>query len=105
MKDKLCIFVPTYHRAQLLERCLDSIILECTREKSWYKKVGIFVSNNDKSDNDTKKVVMKMQQKYPIAYHENDSNLGIDGNMRIGFEINNCFFLGGGEISLLSNAR
>lgn len=49
--------------------------------------MGIFVSNNDNTDMDTKRVITKMQEKYPITYNENNSNLGIDGNMRIGFEI------------------
>lgn len=95
MKDKLCIYVPTYHRSKLLEKCLESIIMECLRG-DYCGKVGIFVSNNDNTDMDTKRVITKMQEKYPITYNENNSNLGIDGNMRIGFEI--------GGVSLLFNA-
>lgn len=40
---------------------------------------------------------MAMQKEYPIAYSENDTNLGIDGNMRKGFEIEGihyCLMLG-----------
>ena len=85
MRRRLSIYVPTYHRTQELQKCLESVILECNRNKE--QNIAIYVSNNDSSDLLTFEMVEKLKNSYSnIYYSSNDENIGIDGNMQLGFE-------------------
>ncbi len=82
MRD-LCVFIPTYHRAEALERCLISIINECERLNR--RDILICVSNNDKDDLATCEVVRNLRARYEIELKNNRYNIGIDRNMLKGF--------------------
>lgn len=97
MEKALVVYIPTYHRAEALNNCLHSIILECKRCN--YFDLKIYVSNNDNSDIKIKKLVTEMRKMYAIdlIYEENKHNIGADGNMRKAFEIKQngyCLMLG-----------
>ena len=82
--SKICVYVPTYHRPLSLGRCLLSIIEESKRYEGTVK---IYVSNNDKNDQKTKKIIFAFKEIYDyLEYEENEENLGIDGNMEKPFK-------------------
>ena len=80
--DLLSIFIPTYKRADMLNRLLNSIcvgnkgVLDC-----FEGVIKIHISNNCAEDLATKQVVENWQKvNKNIFYHENARNIGIDAN-------------------------
>lgn len=95
--DLICFYITTYHRPFSLCKCLCSVISEIYRIEQ--NNIIIYVSNDDKNDKETKYVVEMMSSLYPlIVYIENETTLGIDGNMRQAYSINSkvkyCLMLG-----------
>jgi abequosyltransferase len=73
----LSVAIPTYNRTAELAECLQSIVAQA---KAF--GVRIYVSDNA-SPGDTQAIVGQFQQSYPYIYfRRNDTNLGIDGNVR-----------------------
>jgi glycosyltransferase involved in cell wall biosynthesis len=71
----ISICIPTYNRALLLDRSLDSIIKEFLDYD-----IEIIISDNASSDN-TQEVVSGYQEEYSfIKYFRNATNLGLDEN-------------------------
>ena len=73
---KLSICIPTFNRAKLLKRCLDSIIVSL-KDHNW---VEICVSDNSSPDN-TVKIIESYQSKLPIIFSSNNRNLGVAQNV------------------------
>lgn len=74
-KYLLTIAIPTYNRAETLEK----IIIQLGKEKE--KSFLILISDDNSSDN-TEAVVKKYQKHLPnLIYHKNKSNLGYSGNV------------------------
>lgn len=85
----LTIAIPTYNRANVLERALNSILFQLD------ERVEILVSDNASTD-DTKRVMDLFCAKYPrIRYVCNQRNLGPDKNFL------QCYSLAKGEFILL----
>jgi glycosyltransferase involved in cell wall biosynthesis len=75
--SRISITIPTYNRAYLLKKCLDSIIPQFY-ECSDYE---IIVCNNASTD-DTDNMLADITKKYPfVRYFSNSVNLGFDGNV------------------------
>lgn len=75
-KPRLSICVPTYNRAEFLRDCLTS--LELAGAGHW-GKIEILISDNDSSDN-TAQVVAEFQQRFPLRYFKNETNIGSEPN-------------------------
>ena len=81
----ISVYVTTYHRPVALYKCLVSIIHECKRHLD--RSIEIYVSNNDKHDEETKSIISSLKENYSnLIYSENRENIGIDGNMRKAFK-------------------
>lgn len=79
----LSISVPTYNRAEDLDRCLGSILSQVGGLEEF---VEVYVSNNASTDN-TREVIQKyLREGYPLNALENATNLGHDGNLEILYE-------------------
>ncbi|AZR81692.1 glycosyltransferase family 2 protein [Thiomicrospira sp. S5] len=79
---KISISIPTYNRAEFLDRSLEFHI-------PLVKKYGIaiYVSDNASPD-ETKSVVAKWQKEYDLLfYHENAQNLGPDENIEVALKL------------------
>lgn len=86
MNKDLCVFIPTYKRTESLKRAILSVIESCIVANVY--DIAIYISNNVYDDKETRKVISEIRQKWEyIFYTENKHNLGIDANMRKGFEI------------------
>ncbi|BBI36135.1 glycosyltransferase [Cohnella abietis] len=78
----ISICIPTYNRANDLDRCLESIFNQIGHH-SLYE---VFISNNDSPDH-TEEVVMKYQNKYGnITYNKNSENIGAERNIVLTME-------------------
>ena len=75
----LSICIPTYNRAQKLEKLLNTVLPQVNEFKD---SIEVCISNNGSTDN-TKTVVKQADAKYPgiIRYSENLSNVGFDRNL------------------------
>jgi len=69
----LSICIPTYNRAQLLERCVKSILVSNNRN------IEIVISNNASTDNTSE--ILKSLQDSRIKYQSNKINIGASRNL------------------------
>jgi glycosyltransferase involved in cell wall biosynthesis len=73
----LSICIPTFNRAVVLKKSIESIVLQ----KEFDQSVELVISDNC-SDDDTYKVVELFQKKYPnVRYNRNDENIGAENNI------------------------
>ncbi len=94
------ISVPTYNRAEDLDRCLGSILSQVAGLEDF---VEVYVSNNASTDN-TREIIKKyLDQGYPLIALENPTNLGHDGNLESLYEKANTpyFWLFGDDDCLM----
>lgn len=78
----LCIVIPTFNRAEFLDRCLAFAV-----EAIGDHVVPICISDNCSSDN-TSEVVKKWLSVYPlISYSRNDANMGPDRNFEMALKM------------------
>ncbi|MDD5367633.1 MAG: glycosyltransferase family 2 protein [Anaerolineaceae bacterium] len=78
----LSICIPTYNRAELLCKALESILPQVARRD----QIEVVVCDNASTDG-TKDVVDRLIQSYPLLrYHRNEKNLGFDGNIVVCIE-------------------
>ncbi len=76
MSPLISICIPTYNRAELLNKSLYSVL----REFGKYD-VEVIVSDNNSQDN-TSNVVHAYQVQYPcVKYYKNETNIGLDKNV------------------------
>lgn len=82
-KNKLLsICIPTYNRADYLQKCLDSITYQFS-QKDVYQRVEIIISNNNSKDK-TEEVVKKFQEKFKnIRYYKNKRNIGNENTIKV----------------------
>lgn len=80
-KPLLTIGIPTYNRANYLDRCLNSIISQLD---TIHEHIELIVANNASTDH-TKDIVRIYSQKAQITYFENQVNLGPDSTCSICF--------------------
>lgn len=77
----LSLCIPTYNRAEYLRNCLESIV----SQECFDDRVEVVISDNCSTD-DTQKVSMQYQDKYPnIHYFRNEKNI-IDGNFPLSLQ-------------------
>lgn len=81
-KPLLTIGIPTYNRANYLDRCLNSII---TQLDDVNQDIELIISNNASTDH-TKDIVNKYSQLTKISYFENKVNLGPDSTCAMCFD-------------------
>lgn len=84
IESEICIFIPTYKRAETLKAALESAIKQNTGEQ-----YEIIVLDNDNEANTQTETLMK---KYcsiydNVLYYKNEKNIGMFGNWNRGFEI------------------
>lgn len=83
----LTIAIPTYNRADELEK----VLVKLGKEKE--KKFLILISNDNSADN-TEAVVKKYQKHLPnLRYHKNKSNLGYSGNVCKLYELSSTKYI------------
>lgn len=83
MGKLLSICIPTYNRAEYLNKCLKSILDQLSADK--VSLVEIKIIDNNSSD-DTRGVVYNYIQKgFDIDYIRNEANIGLDGNITKAF--------------------
>ena len=88
MEKLLTIAIPTYNRPQKTERALRAIA------QQYDDRVEILICD-DSTDEDTAKVVKRLQNEIPINYVKNQENLGYDRNFL------QCFRKASGKYVLL----
>lgn len=88
----ISICIPTFHRPELLEECIQS----CLKQKSNHLSVEILVvDNNIQPENENLKLIRKLARP-EVCYYQNEENIGIFGNW------NRCIELAQGTwVSLL----
>ena len=80
-KPMLSICIPTYNRAEYLDKCLKAIV----KQDGFDDRVEIIISDNCSTDN-TQAIGLYYQEKYAnIHYYRNDENL-IDANFPLAFQ-------------------
>lgn len=85
----LSICIPTYNRANILEKTLENI----TNQYCFDNRSEIIVSDNCSTDN-TKEIVLKYSQKFQnIKYYCNQENIGFDKNMKRSLDLANGIFI------------
>jgi len=77
MLPLLSICIPTYNRAELLEAALTSL---APQVRKLGKEVELIVSDNCSTDN-SRDVVERLGQQFPIRYHRNAENVGAMRNI------------------------
>ncbi|RYE20269.1 MAG: glycosyltransferase family 2 protein, partial [Sphingobacteriaceae bacterium] len=83
-KFLLSIAIPTYNRADLLSKTLDSV---CQQVSNVASQLEIVISNNASTDH-TRQVVEKYRTKFQnFRYHENETNTGADANIAQAFQL------------------
>jgi glycosyltransferase involved in cell wall biosynthesis len=97
-KPVISVVIFTYNRASLLHECMTSVITQLPLDGE------IIISDNHSSDN-TEEVVKSFGDKR-IKYFCNSSNIGLRGNLEVGFgrATSEIVFLMGDDDILLSNA-
>ena len=76
-KPLLTIAVPTFNRAEELEKCLNTIFPEAANEE----EIEVLIGNNASTDQ-TELVIRKFMQRYKnIIYIKRLKNIGADGNI------------------------
>ncbi len=80
-KPLLTIGIPTYNRAEYLDRCLNSIISQLDGDQ---ENIELIIANNASSDH-TNEIINRHSQKTKIKYFENKFNLGPDSTSSICF--------------------
>ncbi len=77
----LSFCIPTYNRAEYLRQCLDVI----TNQECFDDRVEVVISDNCSTD-DTQRISMQYQEKYPnIRYFRNEKNI-VDGNFSLALQ-------------------
>ncbi len=80
--NKLCIVMPTYNRAEFVDRSLETHIAIAKKNG-----IKIFISDNCSPDS-TSEVVRKWQAVYPFLYYSrNECNLGADRNFEVALKL------------------
>lgn len=75
----ISICIPTFNRANLLEKCLNSIYSQIGNDSLF----EVFVSNNNSSDN-SNDVINKFSALYDnLTYNINETNIGMDKNIAL----------------------
>ena len=88
----LTIFIPTFNRADVLDK---NLCLLCTEISQQELPVTVVISDNASRDN-TESVSKKYATQFDfVSYKRNAQNLGMDGNFL------SCFELGSGKYTLL----
>jgi glycosyltransferase involved in cell wall biosynthesis len=77
MPPTLSICIPTYNRAELLESALNSIAPQVFELGG---RVELVVSDNCSTD-ETREVVERVAQRWPVRYHRNEENVGAIRNI------------------------
>ena len=78
----ISICIPTFNRANELEKCLSSIYSQIGNDSLF----EVFISNNDSQDN-TEEVINKYERLYNnITYNKNKINIGGDKNIAVTIE-------------------
>jgi glycosyltransferase involved in cell wall biosynthesis len=73
----LSICIPTYNRADVLEKCVETIVLE----NGFDSRVEIIILDNDSSDH-TEIVAKRFTQSYSnVFYFKNKENIGMEKNI------------------------
>ena len=73
----LSICIPTYNRANVLEECIKSIILQ----QGFDKRTEVIILDNSSTDN-TKEIALSYTDLYPnILYFKNENNIGMEKNI------------------------
>ncbi len=80
----LTIAIPTFNRAEYLNRCLSHIWKQMRREET---RVEILVSDNCSTDKTTDIIHRYVSGGYPIHYTRNNENIGSDNNCMQCFEM------------------
>lgn len=94
----LTICIPAYNRFNLLAPLLDSIV------NQKFQDFNILICEDGSPERiQISQIVSKYQERYParIRYHENEGNLGYDGNIRKLVELANghyCLFMGNDDL-------
>ncbi len=80
-KKLLTIGIPTYNRANYLDRCLNSIISQLDGIE---QNIELIIANNASTDH-TKEIITRYSDKAKISYFENKVNLGPDSTSSLCF--------------------
>lgn len=93
MKPILSICIPTFNRAELLIKCIESLIYQ----ENFNENIEIVISDNCSEDN-TFEIIKRYRSKYlNIKYYRNESNIGAEKN------VFKALSLANGEFIKLSN--
>lgn len=85
----LSICIPTYNRAETLDKCIKSI----TDNDNFTNNIEIIISDNS-TDDATMNVANKYANKYPnICYYKNESNVGGERNFILALKRGTGLFL------------
>jgi abequosyltransferase len=96
-KKTISVCIPSYNRSQYLREVLESVV-----HQSYLHEI-VICEDNSPEQKDIRQIVTEYQATYPdlIVYHENDVNLGFDGNIRQLLRVASgdyCLFLGNDDL-------
>ena len=78
----LTIAIPTYNRAEVLNKCLTSIFSQI---KGLEKFIDVLISDNNSDDNTSEVVNSFINNGHDLVYNKNNSNIGMDMNFKYCF--------------------
>lgn len=98
MIPKLSVCIPAYNRPEVLSPLLDSILSQD------YQDYEILIcEDSSPKRNEIASIASQYKERYPgiVFYHENETNLGYDGNLRKLIALaraDYCFFMGNDDL-------
>src|SRR5580698_481629 len=98
LRPKFTVCIPAYNRARFLKPLLDSVMVQD------YADFDILICEDlSRERGEIAEIAVKYSHRYPskIFYHENETNLGYDANIRNLVERSRgeyCFFMGNDDL-------
>ena len=77
MVNKISVIIPVFNGEKYLNRALFSILNQS------YKVDEVLIINDGSEDN-SKKIILNWKKKLPIAFYENNKNMGVPFSLRKG---------------------
>ena len=73
-KPLITVIIPTHNRAQMLCKCVDSVLMQD------YENIEILIIDDCSTDNTTEIIADRYKEEHRVRYFRNDKNLGMSGS-------------------------
>lgn len=92
---KLSICIPTFNMSPFLEECIESIVINTSKEKLPF--IEVCISDNASTDNTQEMINKYKNSEFNFIYHKNNENIGPEANFLQAIELASgeyCILLG-----------